>query len=153
MRFRCPPQGGASTRCPCSVRLSVDFSAPPLPLVPVDLEALRNHCLAQPEVSEEQPFGPDVLVWKVGGKMFAMCNLERMPTTVALKTDPERTVELRDRYDGIDTGPYVKGLGWNHVTLRSDVPDALVRELVDHSWDEVVKGLKKAERERLTRTG
>ena len=115
----------------------------------MDLAAVRDRCLALPETTESFPFGEQTLVFKVGGKMFALLSLDELPSRVVLKCDPERTVELRDRYATISTGPYFRNLHWNYVTLDGSVPSALVREMIEDSWRLVVGGLRKAERERL----
>ena len=116
------------------------------------LDAFRDYCLAKPHATEDLPFGPDVLTFKVAGKMFAITNLERLPPAVGLKCDPERALELREAYDGISTGPYLNKKHWNYVQLRGDVPDHLIHELVDHSYALVVAGLPRRERERLAGT-
>jgi len=114
------------------------------------LDDLRRYCLEKPGATEDQPFGPDVLVFKVGGKMFAITNLDKLPACeVGLKCEPERALELREQYGGIFPGPYLDKKHWNYVALQGDVPAALVRELVDHSYALVVAKLPKRERERL----
>ena len=115
----------------------------------MDLAAVRDLCLTFPETTESFPFGPDPLVFKVGGKMFALLSLDEVPSRVVLKCDPERSVELREHHDAISTGPYFRNLHWNYVTLDRSVPSALVREMIEDSWRLVVAGLKKADRERL----
>jgi predicted DNA-binding protein (MmcQ/YjbR family) len=116
------------------------------------LDDLRLYCLAKPGATEDTPFGPDVLVFKVMGKMFALTNLDKLPACeVGLKCDPERTLALREAYEGIFPGPYLDKKHWNYVALQGDVPGALVRELVDHSYDLVVAKLPRRERERLAR--
>lgn len=113
------------------------------------LDELRTYCLSKPGATEDLPFGPDALVFKVRGKMFALTNLERLPPGVGLKCDPERAADLRERYEGIGTGPYLHKRLWNLVGLQSDVPAALIRQLVDHSYDLVVAGLTRKERAAL----
>jgi predicted DNA-binding protein (MmcQ/YjbR family) len=113
------------------------------------LDELRTYCLAFPEVTEGFPFGPDPLVFKVGGKMFALLGIDDIPPRVVLKCEPERTVELRERYAAISTGPYFRNQHWNYVTLDGSVPRDLVRELIDDSYRLVVAKLKKADRERV----
>lgn len=113
------------------------------------LDEIRTRCLAFPEATEDLPFGPDPLVFKVGGKMFALLGIEDIPPRVVLKCDPERTVDLRERYAGISTGPYFRNLHWNYVALDGSVPGDLVRSMVDDSYRLVVAKLKKADRERL----
>jgi predicted DNA-binding protein (MmcQ/YjbR family) len=118
------------------------------------LDDLRRYCLAKPGATEDQPFGPDVLVFKVAGKMFAITNLDKLPACeVGLKCDPERALELRDQYEGIFPGPYLDKKHWNYVALQGDVPAEGVRALVDHSYDLVVAKLPKQERARLAGLG
>ena len=105
------------------------------------IDAVRTYCLAKPGVEEGLPFGPDTLVFKVGGKMFALIGLERLPTGVNLKCDPERAVDLRERYEAVQPGYHMNKRHWNTIVLRSDVPSALLRELIDHSYDLVVQSL------------
>jgi predicted DNA-binding protein (MmcQ/YjbR family) len=114
----------------------------------MDIEELREYCLSLPAVTEEFPFGPDVLVFKVGGKMFALTNLENFPTTFNAKCEPERAVELRERHPAIVPGWHMNKKHWNTVTLDGSLSGDLVRELVDHSYELVVAGLtRKARRE------
>ena len=113
------------------------------------LDELRTFCLAFPEATEGFPFGPDPLVFKVGGKMFALLGLDDLPPRVVLKCDPERSAELRERYDAISDGPHFRNLHWNYVRLDGSVPGDLVRDLVEHSYRLVVAKLKKADRTRI----
>ena len=113
------------------------------------LDALRDDCLTKPHATEDLPFGPDVLTFKVAGKMFALTNLERIPASVSLKCDPERAVMLREQYDAIGTAPHMNKRHWIQVALRGDVPADVIRELVDHSSALVVGGLPKRVRAML----
>ena len=115
------------------------------------LDEYRDYCLSKAGAWEDLPFGPDTLVFKVVKKMFSAVGLESIPVQVSLKCDPERVPELREAYEGIHTGPYMDKKHWNFVDLKSDVPADLIRELVDHSYDLVVAGMTKAERESLTK--
>lgn len=110
------------------------------------LDDLRTYCLAKPGASEDLPFGPDTLVFRVAGRMFALANLERLPPTVNLKCDPERAVTLRERYEDVAPGYHMNKRHWNTVGLRGDVPGGVVRDLVDHSYALVVAGLPGAAR-------
>jgi predicted DNA-binding protein (MmcQ/YjbR family) len=106
----------------------------------MNIEAFREHCLAKKGVTEEFPFDADTLVFKVMGKMFALAPLERVPSQANLKCDPERAEALREEYEGkILPGYHMHKRLWNTVYL-AQLPDALVRELVDHSYDLVVQG-------------
>ena len=95
------------------------------------------------------PFGPDVLVYKVGGKMFALVIPDDFPPSVNLKCDPNRALELRDRYEDIQPGYHMNKRHWNTVTLDGSLPAALLRELIEHSYQLVVRGLPKKVREGL----
>ena len=92
------------------------------------------------------PFGPDTLVYKVGGKMFALTSPDDFPSAVSLKCDPERALELRDTYRAITPGYHLNKRHWNTLILDDSVPAKLVRELVDHSYHLVVAGLPKGKR-------
>lgn len=113
------------------------------------LDELIAHCLGKRGATEETPFGPEVLVYKVGGKLFALTNPDDVPPEVNLKCDPDRAIELRDRYEAVRPGYHMNKQHWNTVVLDGSLPDALVIELVDHSYDLVFKGLSRAVREGL----
>ena len=113
------------------------------------LDQLRDYCLAKPGVTEGFPFGPDPLVFKVAGKMFALVSLEQIPPSVALKCHPARAVELRERYEDVRPAYHMNKTHWNGVGLRGDVQSDVVRELVDHSYALVVAGLPKRVRAEL----
>ncbi|HND17261.1 MAG TPA: MmcQ/YjbR family DNA-binding protein [Saprospiraceae bacterium] len=87
------------------------------------------------------PFGPDNLVFKVCGKMFALNSLDTASFSVNLKCDPEYALELRDKYSGIQPGYHMNKQHWNTVNGNEDVPDKLILELTDHSYDLVVSKL------------
>lgn len=107
----------------------------------MDLAEFCAYCLSLPHVEETTPFGPDVLVYKVGGKLFALTAPEEFPARVNLKCDPERALELRDEYPGIIPGFHMNKRHWNTVMLDGSVPSKLVRELLDHSFHLVTSAL------------
>jgi predicted DNA-binding protein (MmcQ/YjbR family) len=112
----------------------------------MNIEELRSHCLAIKKVEECTPFGEDVIVYKIMNKMFAFIPLTPKDGQffVVLKCDPEKTVELREKYEGITKGYYAgNNLKWNSVYIQKDVPDELIVELIEHSVEEVVKNLPK----------
>jgi len=115
----------------------------------MDLAQFREYCLSKPRATEGTPFGPDVLVFKVRGKMFALAALEEVPTTVNLKCDPDLALELRDRYEQIQPGYHMNKKHWNTVEIESGIPDAEVREMIDHSYELVTRSLPKAERKKI----
>ena len=115
----------------------------------MNLETLRTYCLDKRAATEDQPFGPGSLVFKVGGRMFALVSLDEVPAHVALKCDPERAVELRERYAGVTTAPYMDKRLWNSVRLDGAIPSTEIREMVDHSYTLVVAKLPKKVRAEL----
>ncbi len=117
----------------------------------MDLPDAIAHFLAKPGCEETTPFGPDVLVYKVGGKMFALAVPDDFPSRINLKCDPERAVELREEHAAIIPGYHMNKRHWNTVVLDGSSPSSLVRELIDHSYELVVAALPKAERAKLGR--
>jgi predicted DNA-binding protein (MmcQ/YjbR family) len=109
----------------------------------MDLAEFREYCLSKPSTTEDTPFGPDVLVFKVRGKMFALAALDEVPTRVNLKCDPGfgarpsrsiRTSQARlsHEQETLDT-----------VEIQGGIPDLELRKMIDHSHDLVIKGLPK----------
>src|SRR4051812_43753031 len=107
----------------------------------MDLEEFRQYCLEKPKVTEGTPFGPDVIVFKVAGKMFALASLDEVPATVNLKCDPDLALELRDRYEEVQPGYHMNKKHWNTVELSGGVPARELRKMIDHSFELVVKSL------------
>lgn len=105
--------------------------------------------LANPEVTEKTPFGPEVLVYKVLGKIFATLGFEDEVGRMNLKCDPERALELRDDYEAIIPGYHMNKKHWNTLVLDGSLSGELVGGLIDHSYDLVVKGMPKKLRETL----
>src|SRR6266403_1938814 len=117
----------------------------------MDLEQFREYCLKKHGVTEGTPFGEDVLVFKIGGKMFALAALDEVPSTVNLKCDPDLALELRDRYEQVRPGYHMNKRHWNTVEIDSGIPEAELRKMIEHSYDLVVRALPKAQRDQLTR--
>lgn len=116
----------------------------------MDLDQLRTHCLAKPGTIEERPFGPDTVVFKVMNKMFALCGDRPQPEFVNLKCDPEDALALRAQFEGVKPGYHMDKRLWNSVYLEADVPDRLVAELIDDSYDLIVASLPKKTQQALT---
>ncbi|WP_432098580.1 MmcQ/YjbR family DNA-binding protein [Streptomyces sp. WAC 04229] len=115
-------------------------------------EELRDFCLSFNASVEDFPFNPETSVFKVLGKMFALSSLDGRPLTVNLKCDPDEAVRLRGEYPGLVVpGWHMNKRHWNTVTADGGLPDRVVRELVEDSYDLVVAGLPRAERLRLDR--
>jgi len=115
----------------------------------MNIETFREYCLSKPAATEDAPFGPDNIVFKVGGKMFALAALDEVPPAVNLKCDPDLGLELRDRYEQVRPGYHMNKKHWNTVELDGVIPEKEIRKMVDHSYDLVVRSLPKVRREKL----
>ena len=109
----------------------------------MDLAEFREYCLTKPGATEGTPFGPDVLVFKVSGKMFALAAPDELPATVNLKCDLDLALDLRDRYEQIRPGYHMNKKHWNTVEIENGIPDAELRKMIDHSYELVIKRLPK----------
>lgn len=114
----------------------------------MDIEMLRAYCLSKKGVTESFPFDDNVLTFKVMGKVFALTGVDLFES-VNLKCDPEYAVELRASFQAVEPGYHMNKKHWNTVSVNADLPDAQVYELIDLSYDLVVKGLTKALRNEL----
>jgi predicted DNA-binding protein (MmcQ/YjbR family) len=111
---------------------------------------LRQVCLGFPGAYEDFPFGPENSVFKVEGKLFAISALKRSPLKVSLKCEPELAEELRGSYpDAVAPGYHLNKRHWNTVTLDGSLPDEMVRDMVEDSYDLIVAAMPRALRERL----
>jgi len=108
----------------------------------MDIESYREYCLSKPGVTEELPFGPDTLVFKVMGKMFSATGIETFES-INLKCDPEEAVRLREEYSAILPGYHMNKKHWNTVLMDGTLPVALVRKMIDDSYQLVVNSLTK----------
>lgn len=104
----------------------------------MNIESLRDYCIAKKDSSESFPFGDDTLVFKVNGKIFALVNLEG-DLTINLKCDPSRAVEIRERYSSVIPGYHMNKKHWNTVLVDGTVPDLEVFSWIDHSYDLVAR--------------
>ena len=107
----------------------------------MNIESFREYCLKKPGVMEATPFGPDDVVFKVEGKMFAIADLMDVPPRVNLKCDPDLALELRYRYEQVSPGYHMNKKHWNTVVLDGVIPDSEIRQMIDHSYELVAKKL------------
>lgn len=114
----------------------------------MDIETLREYCLAKPGTSEHFPFDNKILVFKVVNKMYALVNVDDYQS-VNLKCDPTRAIELREEYAAVTPGYHMSKIHWNTVFVYSDVNQQLLKELIDHSYDLVIHKLSKKEKAQL----
>jgi predicted DNA-binding protein (MmcQ/YjbR family) len=110
----------------------------------MSLEELSEFASQLPGAVEEQPFGPDVDVMKVGGKIFAILAPGAVPEAISLKCEPGLALELRARYEAIIPGYHLNKRLWNTVLLDGSIPDDEVMEMVNHSYEQVLAGLPKS---------
>ena len=113
------------------------------------LEQLKAYLLDKKGSVEERPFGPEALVYKVMGKMFALVAWEADPLTISLKCDPDEALFLRDIYTAVRPGYHMNKMHWNTVTVDGAVPEKEFRRMIDDSYNLVVKGLTNAQRQSL----
>jgi predicted DNA-binding protein (MmcQ/YjbR family) len=106
-------------------------------------------CTGMPAAVEDYPFGDDVAVFKVEGKIFALVMLAGEPGRVNLKCDPDWALELRAQYDAVQPGYHQNKRHWNTIVLDGSIDDAEVQEMIQHSYDLVVSKLPKSKRARL----
>ncbi|MHA7130033.1 MmcQ/YjbR family DNA-binding protein [Algoriphagus namhaensis] len=106
------------------------------------LAYLRDYCLAKAGTSEDTPFDPTTLCFRVGGKIFAITDLEEFEY-VNLKSEPEKSNQLREQYEGITPGYHMNKKWWNSVKVDGSVPDLLILELVDDSYELILSSLPK----------
>ncbi|NMH87216.1 MmcQ/YjbR family DNA-binding protein [Flavivirga algicola] len=117
------------------------------------IDQLREYCLSKKGTTEEFPFDEETLVFKVLGKMFALASLKRWEAgeaAINLKADPEYSEELRAEYNSIRPGFHMSKKHWNTLYIHEgELQPQLIKALIDHSYDMVVKGMTKKLREKL----
>lgn len=119
----------------------------------MNIEEIREHCLSKPHTTEEFPFDQVTLVFKVAGKMFALVPLDNWDTgkaSINLKADPDYSETLRVEYDSIEPGWHMSKKHWNSVYIyKGELQPKFIMELIDHSYDMVIKGMTKKMRQEL----
>ena len=109
----------------------------------MNIEEFRDYCLAKPGTTDETPFGPETLVFKVGGKLFALTDIDTF-ASLGLKCNPERAAELREQFDYVQPGYHMNKKHWNTVLLGTGATDFQLRQWIDDSYLLVVNSLPKA---------
>lgn len=102
---------------------------------------LRDYCLAKPAVTEGLPFGEDTLVFKVGEKIFLLTGIGS--NTFNVKCDPELAVELREKHSEVLPGYHMNKKHWNTVQMDGSLTNKQLHEMIDHSYDLILKSLPK----------
>ncbi len=114
----------------------------------MNIEEFRNYCITKKGVTEGFPFDEKTLVFKVMNKMFALITVDNFDF-INLKCNPEKAIELREQYNAIKPGYHMSKVHWNSVYVNEDASDALIYQLIDDSYDLVVKSLTKKLQEEL----
>ena len=115
----------------------------------MNFEDFREYCLRKPFVSEGFPFDQDTLVFKVDSKMFALADVDSF-NSINLKADPERSIEMRERYNAVQPGYHMNKKHWNTILVNADLPEDLFFQLIDESYSLVYLSLSKKRRDELT---
>jgi predicted DNA-binding protein (MmcQ/YjbR family) len=114
----------------------------------MNAEEIRKYCLLKKEVTEGFPFDNQTLVFKVNNKMFALLSLEG-PLRISLKCDPEKALELRERYPSVTPGYHLNKQQWNTIYFDSTIEDELIRQWIDDSYYLIIQKMPKKDRIRL----
>jgi predicted DNA-binding protein (MmcQ/YjbR family) len=116
----------------------------------MNLDDIRSYCLRKNgKITGEFPFDEEVLVFKVHGKIFVLLNVNEFPLSLNLKCDPERALELRERYPSVQPGYHMHKKLWNTVSVDGSIPESEIYAMIDHSYDEVVKKMPKKLRQTI----
>jgi predicted DNA-binding protein (MmcQ/YjbR family) len=114
----------------------------------MNIETFRAYCLSKKACTEEMPFGPDVLVFKVMNKIFALTTIEPFDS-INLKCDPEKAQQLREQYPCVIPGYHMNKKHWNTIQLDGSISTPILHSWIDHSYDCVVKTLTKTQQKEL----
>ena len=112
----------------------------------MSLASLREFLLSQPGATEDTPYGPEILVYRIAGKMFALVDWQAEPLTINLKCEPELALLLREIHPEVKPGWHMNKQHWNTVTLSESLDAELWQGWIEHSYQRVVAGLPKAKR-------
>ncbi len=112
-------------------------------------DELRDHCLTYPGSEETFPFGPETSVFKVAGKMFALSRLPQSPLRVSLKCEPLLAEQLREAHPAVLPGYHLNKRHWNTVTIDGSLPDQMIEDMIEDSYDLVVSRLPEGKRRAL----
>ena len=110
----------------------------------MNVEEIRTYSISKPGVDEGFPFGEETLVFKVNGKIFLLVGLADQPLQFNVKCDPERAIELREQYECIIPGYHMNKKHWNTVIIDNTLSKKQLKELIDHSYELVLKPKKKS---------
>ncbi|MBM3451996.1 MAG: MmcQ/YjbR family DNA-binding protein [Bacteroidetes bacterium] len=108
----------------------------------MNIEDLYSLCASKPYVNEDFPFDDQTLVFKIGGKIFLLVDINN-PISISVKCSPERSIELRERFEGIQPGYHMNKKHWITISLRAEIPQEILVECINNSYELVIKSLTK----------
>jgi predicted DNA-binding protein (MmcQ/YjbR family) len=114
----------------------------------MNIEEVREYCLSLKNTTEDMPFDEETVVYRVEGKMFLLLALDQAEPDIAVKCDPEKAVELRERYAAVAPGFHLNKKYWNDIYLQRDMPNDEIRFWISHSYAEVIRKLPRMVREK-----
>jgi len=114
----------------------------------MNIEDFRTYCLKKKEVTESFPFDDTTLVLKVAGKIFALASLDQ-PLSINLKCDPERAIELREKYKAVKPGYHMDKKHWNTIEIDGTIAEYTLKNWIDHSYELVVSKMPKSRQREL----
>ncbi|MBS1551090.1 MAG: MmcQ/YjbR family DNA-binding protein [Bacteroidetes bacterium] len=117
----------------------------------MNIEQLHEYCLSKKGAVEDYPFGEETLCFKVAGKIFAITSFS-IPLSVNLKCDPELAMDLRERFEDVQPGFHMNKKHWNTVITDGGIPDREIKKMIDHSYELIVTGLNKKQRDLLEKS-
>ncbi|MEI6815968.1 MAG: MmcQ/YjbR family DNA-binding protein [Bacteroidota bacterium] len=115
----------------------------------MNIEDIRDYCLAKPAVEETFPFDDVTIVFKVMGKVFLLLSMDSIPLSINVKCDPTLALELREKYDTVIPGYHMNKKHWNTIIIDGSIPSTLILSFIDHSYDLIVASLPKDKKEAL----
>ena len=110
------------------------------------IEFFYNFCLSLPHTEECFPFGPDNLVFKVGGKIYAITDLNSEVFSVNLKCDPENAIQWREEFPDIQPGYHMNKKHWNTINFHGELTDDFLKQMILHSYELVYNSLSKTKK-------
>jgi predicted DNA-binding protein (MmcQ/YjbR family) len=115
----------------------------------MNIEELREYCISKKGVTEDLPFGPETLVFKVMNKVFLLTGIDDTPLQFNVKCDPEKVIELREEYPCVIPGYHMNKKHWNTIIVDGSVSKKLLQQWITDSYNLVVSALTKKEQQKL----
>lgn len=114
----------------------------------MNFEDIYSHCISKPNVQQDFPFDEKTLAFKIGGKIFLLID-SKNPISINVKCDPEKAIELRERFEGIQPGYHMNKKHWITINLNVGIPQPIIEACIDDSYILVYQSLSKKVRNQL----